>query len=139
MVQRSIAHFVRACSDAAKAVTLPPANGITDHLLGWIVENLCSVSATQGSGFRRFMSYILPGYTVPSRTSSMRQLKLRYESAMSEVKCVLTKAEGIALSTHIWTSSATQAYNTVSGHYDDEEWKMCVVRLETVAFPGSPH
>lgn len=136
--QRPITHFARASSISdAKPVSTPRANGITEHLLGWMIEDLRPVSITQGSGFRRMMGYIEPGYIVPSRPYLMKQLKYRYETGLAEAKRSLSKANGIALSTDIWTSSATQAYNTVSGHYIDNSWNMHVALLETIAFPGS--
>ena len=41
----------------------------------------------------------------------------------------------IALMTYIWTSSATEAYLTVTAHYLSPTWNMCSFMLATQAFP----
>ena len=45
-------------------------------------------------------------------------------------------AGGLALTSDIWTSKATQAFATTTGHYVDNEWNHVSCVLETVDFPG---
>lgn len=57
-----------------------------------------------------------------------------YEDCHSKVKRCLDAANSVVLTTDMWTSRATEAYLTVTGHIIDENWEMQVYVLETSSF-----
>lgn len=138
--QVPLTSFVQAVPSAGKPLSAARSNGIDEHLLAWVVEDLRPLNTPSGSGFRRFMAYVEPGYKVPSRTYLTKELKTRHEQGIKALTKTLKdpRIEGIGLTTDIWTSDSTEAYNTVTCHYvHPTDWHLVTSVLETVAFPGS--
>ena len=87
-------------------------------------------------GFKRWLSYLEPGYTIPSRKHFTKLLRLKHASCSEKlVKQLQDELTSIALTTDIWTSRAVEAYITVTAHYLDPLWTMKSYVLETVVFP----
>ena len=78
------------------------------------------------------MDYLEPNYKVPSRKFITGVIHKKHGAVKEKLQDKLeTEASSIALTTDIWTSSATEAYITVSVHYILTEWKMISCVLET--------
>lgn len=81
------------------------------------------------------MSVLEPGYTCPSRKQISKLLQQKAQAARTELKKELADVKSnVALTTDIWSSSATEAYITVTLHYLNENWKLCSYVLETSEF-----
>ena len=94
------------------------------------------IRMVEGEGFLNLMNYLEPGYKVPCRKSITSIIHQKYEIAKHKLKDKLEReANSIALTTDIWTSSATEAYITVSAHYISAEWGMISCVLETPDMP----
>lgn len=52
----------------------------------------------------------------------MATLRQLYHSLVEKVRCSLEKKQ-VAITSDLWTSSATEAYITVTAHYINEEWE----------------
>ena len=79
------------------------------------------------------LSYIEPGYTIPSRKHFTKLLRLKHASCSEKlVKQLQDESTSIALTTDIWTSRAVEA---VTAQYLDPLWTMKSYILETVVFP----
>ena len=75
------------------------------------------------------LSYIEPGYTIPSRKHFTKLLRLKHASCSEKlVKQLQDESTSIALTTNIWTSRAVEA---VTAQY----LTMKSYILETVVFP----
>ena len=111
----------------------PRATEITDKISSMIAMDMKPIQMVEGEGFRSLMSYLEPGYTIPSRkhfTSTIQHKHiLRKEKLKMKMK---EEALSIALTTDIWTSIA---YMTVTVHYLDPNWVMQAFVIETFAFP----
>ena len=109
---------------------------ITYRILYMICEDLRPVRMVECTGFKSLMSYLEPGYQIPSRKYFTRLLQQQYLSCK---EVLITKFEkeavSIALTTDIWTSRAVEVYITVTAHYLDPSWKMQSYVLQTSAFP----
>ena len=73
---------------------------------------------------------------MPSRKHVTKILRQKHDVAKTRLKTKLEQdAESVALTTDIWTSTATEAYVTVSAHYILPNWELCSCVLETPGFP----
>ena len=107
-------------------------------IVRWLWRNLRPLDIVNDEGLQDLLRFFEPGYNLPSRTFVAAQLKMRYAAAHNRLKEVLrVEGEaGLSLTSDIWTSRATEAYNTITCHLIDSEWNMKVYGLGTTAFPG---
>ena len=123
--------FVRPskCSEAR-------AKGITDRVSQMIVQDLRPIRLVECEGFRNLLSYLEPGYTLPSRKQFSMEINHKFEACKDKLKkCLEAEALSMALTTDIWTSMATEEYMTVTAHYIDPNLKLQNFVLETLPFP----
>ena len=109
---------------------------ITNCILNVICLDIRPIRMVECEGFKRWLSYLEPGYTIPSRKHFTKLLRLKHASCSEKlVKQLQDELTSIALTTDIWTSRAVEAYITVTAHYLDPSWTMKSYVLETVVFP----
>ena len=89
-------------------------NGANDLLVRWCWENLRPLDIVNDTGLRDFVHFLEPGYQLPSRTYVAKQLKLRHQEGIDLLKEVLwaRARSGVGLTSDIWTSQVTEAFNT---------------------------
>ena len=106
------------CSEAC-------AKNITDRVSQMIVQDLRPIRIVECEGFRTLLSYLEPGYTLPSRKNFVSNINHKFETCKDKLKTHLeAEAPCVSITTDIWTSMATEAYMTVTVHYIDASWKM---------------
>lgn len=108
---------------------------ITRKIAEMVARDLRPISIVNVQGFKNFVNYIEPGYSVPSHTHIATVCHRLYESEKENLATMISKSEHFGLTTDIWTSSATQAYMTVTVHFIDESWKLCSKVLVTEEMP----
>ena len=116
----NLSGFVRPskCSDAC-------ARSITDRVSWMIVQDLRPLRLIECEGFRNLLSYLKPGYTLPSRKQFSADIFHKFEMCKGKLKKRLAaEAFSMALTTDIWTSMATEAYMTVTCHFIDPKFKV---------------
>ena len=87
---------------------------------------------------RDVLQYMEPGYRPPSRTHVAKLVRARHQQGLELAKSALsTGVSGVALTTDIWTSKATQAFATTTAHFIDDGWELQSLCLEFNHFPGS--
>ena len=101
----------------------------------WCARNNRPANIVEDVGLRDIFGYIEPGFRVPSHTHISALLKRKHEIGLMVLKEVLDRVDGIALTTDLWTSRATQSYATFTGHFIDPEWNLKACQLETSHFP----
>ena len=75
-------------------------------------------------------------YSKHSEVHSKQITELITEMVVADMRPLrMVECEGFSLTTDIWTSIATEAYITMSGHFISPDWDMCFVVLTTSAFP----
>ena len=112
------------------------AKNITDRVSQMIGQDLRPIIIVECEGFRSLLSYLEPGYTLPSRKNFVNDINRKFEICQDKLKARLeSEALCVSLTTDIWTSMATKAYLTVTVHYIDASWKMRNFVLDTVLFP----
>lgn len=110
---------------------------ITRRLSEMIVKDLQPLSIVEDVGFRNFVKTLEPRYKIPSRKTLMEgKLPALYEECSSKVRKALSSVDNVVLTTDMWTSTATEAYLTVSCHIIDENWQMLAYVLETCSVSG---
>ena len=92
--------FVRRtkCSEAR-------AKNITDRVSQMIVQDLRPIRIVECEGFRSLLSYLEPGYTLPSRKNFVNDINRKFEVCQDKLKARLeSEALCVSLTTDIWTS-----------------------------------
>lgn len=112
------------------------SEGANQLVVRWLWRNLRPLSIVSDEGLRDLLSFFEPGYRLPSRTYVAGQLRRRHAEARDKLKRLLVGQEGISLTSDIWTSRATQAFNTTTAHFINKEWSLQSFVLATVAFDG---
>ena len=97
------------------------SGALTNAIVNLIASDLRPINFVNGAGFRRLMQVAEPGYTVPSKTHITTLLQKKYEDGVSRLNSILLRAQGLAFTTDLWTSKATESYMTVTAHQIDEE------------------
>ena len=125
--------FIRPakCSDARM-------KNITDRVTQMIVQDLRPIRMVECDGFRNLMSYLEPGYVLPSRKQFTADINLKHarcKEVLKERLNLKNEAPFISLTTDIWTSLAMESYLTVTAHYIDNSWELQAFVLETLPFP----
>ena len=103
----------------------PRAKEITDRISYMIAADTRPIQMVEGEGFRRLITYLEPGYTIPSRKQFSTIIQHKHVLGKEKLRLKLKEeAMGVALTTDIWTSTAVEAYMTVTLHYIDPNWVM---------------
>ena len=103
----------------------------------WLFRDLRPLSIVDDVGFRDLMGRVSPGYVIPSRTHVSKLIGQRHTTGLSALTSRLKSVSGCCLTTAVWTSKATQSYNTVTMHLVTETWELEIAVVETALFPGS--
>ena len=114
----------------------PRAKEITDRISYMITADTRPIQMVEGEGFCRLITYLEPGYTIPSRKQFSTIILHKHVLGKEKLRLKLKEeAVGVSLTTDIWTSTAVEAYMTVTVHYIDPNWVMQAFVLETFSFP----
>ena len=98
--QKKFDVYTRHCSKACHKV-------ITEKIFGLIIQDMRPVAMVEEQGFRDMMTYLEPGYTIPSRKQFTALIQHKHDLAKEELKLKMKeKAIGMVLTTDIWTSVA---------------------------------
>ena len=92
------------------------------------------VAMVEGTGFRRLVGYIEPGYKFLPPCTLLSVYK-RYLQAKCTLIEMLKSKSHIALTTDIWTRVATQVYITVTVHFITMKWELKTCLLQIMFFP----
>ena len=113
---------------------------ITERVINMIAMDMRPIRMVECKGFKELLSFLEPGYTLPSRKHVRDIIQYKHDLGIKQLREKLSKeAVSVALTTDIWTSSATEAYITVSAHYISPNWEICSYVLVTKAFPEKPY
>ena len=124
--QRKLDSFVHA-----KKCPAERAEEITRRIAEVVARDLRPISIVEGAGFKHLLSYLEPGYRVPSHTHIATVCRRLYNVQKERLKKEITDCGHLALTTDIWTSSAVDSYLTVTVHFIDKLWQMCTRVLLT--------
>ncbi len=101
---------------------------LNKKLLKMIVKDLQPESIVEDEGFRDFVSALDKKYVLPTRATIRNTLlPAAFKEVMDEVMEEISEVEHLALTTDMWTSSTTDAYNTVTAHF----WSTAVKKLKS--------
>ena len=101
---------------------------LNKKLLKMIVKDLRPESIVEDEGFREFVEALDKKYVLPCRATLRNKLiPEAFKEIMEEVLDEISKADHVALTTDMWTSSSTDAFNAVTAHF----WDSAVKKLKT--------
>ena len=105
---------------------------ITDRITGVIIKDLRPINFIDGEGFQNLISFVGPGYHLPSATYFTKLIELKYEEAVAKVQQTLQAANYISITSDMCTSLANDAYISLTTHFISGEWNMELVCLGTM-------
>ena len=121
--QESITKFATCLPSAHRVCSEVAQRAITDRLAAWCWINLRPLNIVRDQGLRDVLQYMEPGYRPPSRTHVAKLVRARHQQGLELAKSALsTGVSGVALTTDIWTSKATQAFATTDGSFSRCVW-----------------
>ena len=97
---------------------------LTTKLAHFCAQDFRPLSIVNGEGFQNFLKEMDPSYQVPSHTTIRNYIRKSYTSAKDCMIRELSRQKGIAITTDLWTSVATEGYITVTTHYINESWEL---------------
>ena len=110
---------------AHKNCTKERSNHINTLVIGMIVRNLRPLNTVNSAGFKALLSYLEPGYRLPSDQYFMGLIEQKYVNVRESVKLRLQQETAfVSITGDIWTSIATHAYLTLTVHFLSREWDM---------------
>ena len=87
------------------------AKRITELIALMVVKDFRPAAVVEGEGFKRLLSYLGPGYTIPSSVHVMDIVRLKFLAAKEKLREVLsTNDSKYVITTDIWTSFSNDAY-----------------------------
>lgn len=107
---------------------------ITERIIDMITLDCRPVRSVEGKVFYGLLEYLEPGYKIPSRKYFTQAIGSQHQAGKEKLAALVSEAQRIALTTDIWTSSATEAYITVTCHFI-LSWEIFSFVLSTCAFP----
>lgn len=119
-VQRSIASFMTA----NRPCTVERSNIITEHIFNIIARGMRPINFVEDNDFCALMKYVEPSYKLPGRTCFTTMIESTYQRVQITLKQLLANADSVALTTDLWTSTATEAYITVTAHFITSDWTL---------------
>ena len=134
----TIAQYFASVPSSGKTCSPATARQITDLIVDWLTTDLRPLSVVNDEGFRHLLSFLAPGYKLPSRTHVAKLIKERHVLGKKELARLL-KQDAIvcSLTTDGWSSKATQSFNTVTCHFINKDWSLVSAVLDTSHFPCS--
>ena len=119
----------------SKKCSTARASEITRRIAEMAARDLRPLSIVEGSGFKSLMSYVEPGYVVPSRTHIAAVCRRLYNTQREKLQETVSSCESVALTTDIWTSAAVHGYMTLTVHFIGESWSLYSKVLLTDEMP----
>jgi len=90
----------------------------------------------EGKGFKRLLSYLEPGYTIPSAVHVINIVRLKFDATKEKLERILSVNESkYTITTNIWTSFSNNAYIYLTLHFIDNSWELKSYKLATYPFP----
>ena len=81
------------------------------------------LSIVNGEGFQSLVHALDPNFKIPSHTCVRNYVHKIYCETKDEILKML-KGQSVALTTDLWTSTATEGYITLTAHFIDETWAL---------------
>ncbi|KAK9691505.1 hypothetical protein RND81_09G201200 [Saponaria officinalis] len=119
--------------DKSETLTLAPYEFHQDHgrhdLAEMIILHKYPLNMVEHYRFRKFCKTMQPGFKVPCRNTTRKDIMTRYGVEKGIMSSLLEKTKGkITLTTDMWTSSnQKKCYMAVTAHFIDNSWKCCFV------------
>ena len=113
-----------------------PCKRITKLLALVIARDLQPATIIEGEGFKQVLSFLEPGYVIPSSVHLMDVVRWKYTVAKERLKKILAENNTKhSLITVIWTSFANDTYISLTTHFIDDCWQMKSYTLAMYSFP----
>ena len=94
------------------------------------------IALVEDKGLRALLRHLEPGYKIPRRTNLTTLIKKQWKDGQEALGAVLKTPDFISLTTDIWTSRSTQAFEMTT-HFLSSDWELKRCVLETRLFSGN--
>ncbi len=121
-----------------KSVPLPGPRQeeICEAIGDYIVHSLLPLSMVEDTTFRNLLAALEPRFQPPCTATMLTKLKKKKEATKLDILTEI-KGKDLAITHDGWTSLNTEGYETVTGSYINDKWKLNCKVLDTVKVEGS--
>ena len=97
-------------------------------------------SIVEDKGFKQLIQHLEPRYTMPiHKHISNDILPELYQEVETRVKDELRNADSIAVTSDLWTSTATDDYLSITVHFVVQDYKLQHICIEVIPFEEVRH
>lgn len=92
---------------------------IDKRIMGLFIHDFHPFRTIEQRGFKELINFAFPEYTIPTRKYfANRMLPAEFEKRKIEIKDkIANEAKSISITVDIWTSSTSDSYMAITGHY----------------------
>ena len=95
------------------------------HLVEYIISTNQSFSHVEDEGFIKYVSYLVPGIQIISRSTLRRDVLKYFLEEKEKMKAILSSGTfSVALTSDIWTGKSRMDFMSVVVHNIDEQWNL---------------
>ncbi|KNA14372.1 hypothetical protein SOVF_107590, partial [Spinacia oleracea] len=116
--------------DTNETLTLAPYEFLQEDgrrdLAEMIILHAHPLSIVDHYGFRKYSKALQPGFKVPCRNTTKKDILQRYKVEKEKISACLRKVKGrVAMTTDMWTANhQKKGYMAVTAHFIDNSWKL---------------
>jgi len=111
------------------------AEQITQKIAHMIAMDMQPISLVTDPGFKELITFLAPGYNLPSRTTMVRRIKLLADDVESDIRQKLHSVQDVSLTIDSWTSNHNESYLAVTVHYIDDSWSLRSYLIDIANMP----
>ena len=107
-------------------------------MVSMLVKCMLPISLVENKGFREYINYIDPSFTMPSR-QRIKETALPKLKAMctEKIKKCLNRIRWVNTSLDLWTDSTARPFNGVIAQGIDNDWNMHTIPIEFESLEGN--
>ena len=100
-------------------------------MVEFVAMDMRPINIIEGEGFKRLVTLLEPGYTIPKRSTISEALTLKHNKLRGQVLAQIASTTAVSFTTDIWTSIGMEAYMAVTAHFINADWELQAYVLET--------
>ena len=129
LLQQEIGAFAKAQQCNNKPCSHNVEREITRILSRWPWLDIRQIAIVRDKGLKELLNFSEPNYQLPPTKHVSVLIRKDFNDGKATLSAWLRIANSIAVITDVWTSKATQAFATTTGHFVDDDWKLisCVL------------
>ena len=118
--KQSQLHF----SGSTKGLWIFSQQETREKLARMVIQHEYPFNIVEHEGFIDFMQTAQPNFLLPGRLTLRNDCIKIFQKCKSEEMLKISKADTVAITTDLWTSSELTGYMVITAHYISDEWEL---------------